>query len=96
LRANQFAELNGEFILQALTVDDGNSIFSTKAALSSKPVFATENKFRGLGVPLLLCFCAPDDANVDEWSKGAVAAARAMDYSKAAHGLAIVITKSRP
>jgi hypothetical protein len=80
----------------SISVDDGNAIFSTKAALSSRPVFATQNKFQGLGIPLLLCYRDPQAANVDEWHKGATAEARSLDYSKAASGLALVITKSSP
>jgi hypothetical protein len=80
----------------SVSVDDGNTIVSTKAALSSRPIFATENKFQGLGIPLLLCYRDPAAANVDERHKESVAAARSMDYSKVASGLAIVITQSNP
>ena len=80
----------------SVSVDDGNTIVSTKAALSSRPVFATENKFQGLGIPLLLCYRDPAAASVDEWHRGSVAAARLMDYSKVASGLAIVIAKLDP
>lgn len=80
----------------SVSADDGVAIFSAKAALSSKPVFAAENKFQGLGIPLLLCYRDPNAAYVDESHKGSVPAVRSMDYSKAASGLAIVITKSKP
>jgi hypothetical protein len=80
----------------SISVDDGNTIVSTKAALSSRPLFTTDNKFQGLGVPLLLCYRDPLAANIDERHVGAVPAVRSMDYSKAASGLAIVITKLTP
>jgi hypothetical protein len=80
----------------SVSVDDGDTIFSTKAALSSRPVFATENKFQGLGIPLLLCYQDPKAANAEEWHRGSLPAAREQDYSKATGGLAIVITKVQP
>src|ERR1043165_2050692 len=39
-----------------ISADDGNTIVSTKAAVTTPPIFTHENKFEALGSPLLLCY----------------------------------------
>jgi len=80
----------------SISADDGVTIIATKAALSNRPVFAAENQFKGVGNPLLLCYEDPASTKVDERHKDPDNPPRTMEYSKAASGLAIVITSSQP
>jgi len=53
----------------SISADDGATIISTRAAVSKRPVFTVENKFEGLGIPLLLCYGDEESANTEEQRK---------------------------
>ena len=80
----------------SISVDDGATIISTRSALSRRPVFTVENKFEGLGTPLLLCYGDEESANIQERHKDRKSDLHSMPYSKAEHGLAVVITALKP
>lgn len=74
----------------SISVDDGVTIASAKAALSNKPVFATDNKFQGVGVPLVLCFSEPFSPAAEGGHPSIVEGSHPSELSKTASGLALV------
>jgi len=80
----------------SISADDGVAIASAKAALSNKPVFAMENKFQGVGIPLILCFSEPLPPAMDAGHAAKAEGAHPSDASSAASGLAVVISKAEP
>jgi len=79
----------------SISADDGDTIISTRTAVSRKPIFTYDNKFEGLGNPLLLCYGDQESANVEERHKEMKSDAHTMSFAKAEYGLAIVITSSK-
>ena len=78
-----------------ISADDGNTIVSTQSAVTIIPVFTVENKFEGLGIPLLLCYGDEEQSpTIEGRHKETKDKAHAMDVAHASHGLAIVIADS--
>jgi len=80
----------------SILADDGSTIVSTRAAVSTVPIFTVENKFEGVGIPLLLCYGDQESANIEGRHNETKAKAHAMTCAQAEHGLAIVITATKP
>jgi len=80
----------------SISIDDGDTIISTRSAVSRVPIFTYDNKFEGLGIPLLLCYGDQESANIEERHKEEKSGAHRMACSKAEYGLAIVITAAKP
>lgn len=79
----------------SMSLDNGTTIISTRGALLRRPVFTVENKFEGLGIPLLLCSGTEDLAGSADRIKNTTSEAHTMALSRADHGLAIVIAASK-
>lgn len=76
----------------SVSVDDGNTLFSAKVVLPSKPVFATANHFTALKSPLLLCSAEPSEGSDVAGHRMPSIAAAPIDYTHVKNGLAIVVS----
>ncbi|MEO6741861.1 MAG: hypothetical protein ABIP20_16570 [Chthoniobacteraceae bacterium] len=77
----------------SISASDGNTIVAARSAISTIPVFTVDNKFEGVGVPLLLCYGDENQSpTIEGRHKETTDKARAMNVARVSHGLAIVVT----